>query len=990
MAFTIPNGNVNIQPLALPDNAASLAAITQNALRQAQVQRRTGGGGGGATRPKGDYIAVPDASTPEGYRLQWVPGGTEKSRAANLEVIQQAQARQAIASDPIIREKLDKLDNADVATQGRILQDIRRNDIGRISQALGTDAGPLVDAVLGSAEEKIAQRRADVRSSGGISAAWDSLKLGARGLSDMIGAIGESSSERLARAEDYNRYREDILANNAFLQDQELRRAGGEGPFRRLTGDTGSIIGGVGSAVGELLPTAGAIIGAASGGARAGAALGSLVPGVGTGIGALVGGIATGAGAGAITETQAFANRVAADPNLTREQKVQAIDSGLAGAAAVGGVTGAIPLNVGRIGSVAGNALTRAGFGATGRAAAAAGSQEAATAILQQAARDQAARVAARGGLNRFARATGLSAAELSAMNAVGIVGQNAVFNQATGQNVPLTEGLSEGLQQGLLAAPIFAIPRTGRRGQVPEGYDSSGRRIENMQPGESATPSQTGTTQTEAAPVQSIAAREFNQSFRRGLRERLNNGEVLDAQAVRDAYVRDGRTEADFRAWLDTDSKVIESARLGDDVVNRLRASVGEPAQTTPAPVITDREQALYTTMRRVVRGDLESATQAADAYINAGGSIEALAKFITDSAKNKKARAQDATTLSPGFLNKSQRALLAEAVDNIRGGERNVAELTRPDGVRADDGSGGTRETAVLGRDVGGREAAVDNANSLSDSRVATDTGAITEAAAGRVPADVLGGNRAVESGGFSGSAEPNVGAGQAPDVSTQAAGIGTGEGANAGRGVEPAAAVVPEAGPGARSVVGEGVGSASGAGDAATPGPRRVRVDSEGAGRALEETGTTPNDLVVNEQFRLAGETPIPEGPTASRGLQPGEAVAAINALTPEVLANFTPKMRRPTSELAAEASRYKALDVLVKDALGEKLSVLERRQLKALQDAGIPELELPVTIQQEVADARMMGMDVTAREIAESGIRTESTLDKVINRIWCGAV
>lgn len=989
MAFDIPQVNVNIKPLALPDNQTTLTNLLKTGRQLSSL--RGGGGSQGSSKAmagKGDWVAIPDASRPEGYRLQWVPGSSEKSRANNLAVIQQAEGERALAADALVQEKLAKLEGADVQTQANILEDIRRNDVERLSKSLGVGPDLVIDNLLGGYQDQIAERRRAVQESSGLSAAWDSVKLGARGLTDILGSIGESPRERLARAEDYNRYREEIIESNAYLQDQELRRAAGEGPFSRITGSTGSLIGSVGSAVGELLPSAGAIIGAASAGASAGAAIGTAVaPGAGTAVGGLVGGLATGGGAGAITEQQMYVNRIAADPTLTEDQKVQAIEDGLTGAALVGGVTGAIPLNIGRIGGLIGGAATRAGIGATGRAAARAGSAEAAEAVLSQAARDQAARVAARGFGSRFARATGLTAAELSTMNAAGVVGQNYVYGEATGQDTPLTEGLGEALQQGLLAAPVFGLPRTGRRGVIPEGYDSRGRRIPEGQQttpqGEVAVAGETQTTRT------NVTDREFNRSFRAGLKQRISDGEVLDAPAVKRAFLDTGRTEADFTKWLDADANVIESARLGDDIITRLRETEATPTPVEAAvPLITEREQGFYDSMRAIKIADPDAAVKAVNAYIEQGGTLAQLDKILIDSGKRNAERRADPTNLSPGFLNKRQRVLMAEAMEDIRQAQGDING-----GRGAGEGGSGAGETAILGRNEQVGAGGIDSGNPLRDSGVATDTGAPTDTVAGRTATELTGGDRAVESGGLSRTTEPDLGASQAADVPLEAAGNRTGERADTGRSTESAAAELAAAsestGSGERAELGSPSRGRAGADAGPQSQPGRRTLDIESAGRAIEETGLEPKVFFSLNDFELPGTSRIPDAPTVGQ-LTTNSVVSRLAALDNQALGPFTSRGRAPLSDIGRINAQQRALDVLVRDALGEQLTARQRRQLEYLRGQGVSDLALPENILSEVQDARGMGMDINARDIVESSVDTQSTIEKVVNRIWCGAI
>lgn len=947
--FNVPSSNVTIKALGLPDSDKALNALLTRAYMLRRLAglngRGSGTGGTGSGTGKGSYIAVPDSSDPKGYRLEWVPGTSASERTANLAVMEGARKRNVlntlISQDKDISGKLQQLQSSeiDVGSKEKILSDIRKNDAARLAQAAGLDSSEVFDTMLEPIETQVTQQKRAVQEASGLSSIWDSLKLGGMEAINTIKSFRASAPERLANARELNKEREEIIANNAFLRDQELRQAAGEGAFSRMTGDTGSVAGVIGSALGEMLPTAGAMIGSAA----AGGAAGSLAGPVGAAIGGLIGG----SGSGAVIEQQALANRIANDPTLTDEQKIQAIEEGTGQAALVGAAMGAVPAGAGKIGSLVKSGMSKA-----------------APKIVAQAASNKAAQ----GFMGRYAGATARSAAELGVMNTIGTVGQNVIVADVTGQEISPTQGLGQSLEQGLIAAPFFALPGTIRSRQTrgtgrPEGTaerptpapGSTGEApmegaAERITRGPRGDAPGTETLRVEETPQErvlqpdiiSLADQEFGRVLRKSVQNQVAEGILPTREALLQAFKDAGKTEKDFTRWLDINDTLADSARLNADTISMLR---GEAFKTHPN--ITPALEKLSQAARKLKGTDIESAKKAITEAIDSGIDVPTIEKFLTDAAKANNVLKETPDALIRNKLTATQRSLLADALQARELREIIDAQKIQGvinEGITTSERSGAVSEAARVGRPQQGREGTIDTGNIVSDRGVATDTRATPEAIAAAIPQENIATNQRIEGQRVGRTEESSNRTGQIYDETTTGVGIPPAERAYSGRGVE-----------------------ATTIRDATTSG---------GAG----ELGGAAGKRTENVRDAAAiGRRAQPHGKIA-----PQNAREILNTLPQKVHRVFNPNPKRVVSP---EPVSERALDLLVREAVGEKLTPQQYRQLKALREAGIGELDVPIKLQESVEDAKNMGLKTNAKELVEAEIDAEAAIRRVVENIWC---
>lgn len=1045
--YNVPQVKVKITPFAQPNYTSELARL------MAGVGGTAGLGGTGRTTK------------------------AERKELADQQL--KAMAMQVVANDPAIQEKLNKLQSAPVADQKATLQDIRRNDIRRIAEQTGVDTSTLFDAMLGPIQTQVNERyKAVSKDAGSLSSLAGGVRMG---LNEMIGAfraIGKSDEEARAIGREVYQENAAIREQSPYWQDQMLRDQTGE--LITGSGETGSYL----ANLTRMAPQMAGMIGGTLGGAAVGTA---VAPGAGT----IAGGVAAAGTMGAVMGSQDFINRVENDPRLTEEQKAEAIRTGRIPAAIASGVFNAIPINV----NPASQALLRtAANTAVGRAVNSMGQSVA----------------------GRVVGNTLLSGAELTAANVGDVLSRNAIYEQSTGIDTPLTEGLGHALVQGAAMAPFFGAARTRTHG-IP-----SVERPSPVQPDTTATPQTASRTQADAPVIEGYRETRtpemmnFDESTRAGFRTGVENKSIDNVQTIYDSYVRDGRTVDDFRKFLDAD--VASPTPLGTDIVTRLRQLLPQEATTRSLSTdetnfITDMKQrvlngedltfeqaardytgprgdeklfldsltstlldgykvrndltsALYGTISKLGRkgADAEAAIgkfqQAVDKYFTDGGNDTVLARFLEDSAKNK----ADRTVLSPapGKLTKAQQSLLREAIQRRQQEQANVTSTAADSNVGRNDGSGA---------------ATADSRGTSGGSRGATGTGAAAgDIAAGTVRTD-SGSNGAAESGGVGRTAQQNQRAGQAVDVPVEAAGAGAASRADTGRSAEPAATGDAAAGEGAGSSAVEGLGDAGVARDAADTGgnvltdggdigvaAQRLGIDVETAGRILEETGElpktsqpeaqpTPFEATIPTEPRVVK---LPDSQTAARldntlvenmHTKPADVMAhlqkyfegggseyqlralmkqkgklstrdkllltraiettpevtptrtntadiraALTGLPTEIMSKLAGRFRvaKPQTPATIEAVHQRALNLLVKESLGDKLTPTQRGQLATLHEAGVPELVLPDNLVQDVNNAKMMGMEVSPEGLVEAKTNTAETIQKITKQILCRAI
>lgn len=321
-----------LQPMQLPDMAREASTLLT------AMRRASGGGGEG----KGAKLFNPVTK-----QFEFIPGGSEKEREANLQRLIASQLAGAFTdgktdASKSINTKLKKFGESSVERQAQIIEDIRRNDIPALAQQTGIDGQLFTDGPLGNLVEQQKNNAKAVDKTGTFDIFWDSIRRGGRTFADGLADIFSDSQEQMARANARQEYFKELEAENAYLRNRTRRQEEGAGFLDRLSG--GEVLASMGEFLGENAPTlaatvAGGALGAGVAGAigtsaRAGSILGQAIPGAITGAGGQIG---------------AVGDAIMSDPNLTDEQKQQALADAKAPATLFGGALGAAVLPVGQM-----------------------------------------------------------------------------------------------------------------------------------------------------------------------------------------------------------------------------------------------------------------------------------------------------------------------------------------------------------------------------------------------------------------------------------------------------------------------------------------------------------------------------------------------------------------------------------------------------------------------------------------------------------------
>lgn len=323
-----------LQPMRLPDMAREASTLL------AAMRRASGGGGGG--EGKGARLFNPVTK-----QFEFIPGGSEKEREANLQRLIASQLAGAFTdgktdASKSINEKLKKFGESSVERQAQIIEDIRRNDIPKLAQQTGIDGQLFTDGPLKGLVEQQKTNAQAVEKTGNFDIFWDSIRRGGRTFADGLADIFSDSQERMARANARQEYFKELEAENAYLRNRTRRQEEGAGFLDRLSG--GEVLASMGEFLGQNAPTlaatvAGGALGAGLAGAagtsvRAGSIFGQMVPGAITGAGGQLG---------------AVGDTIMSDPNMSDAQKQQALDDTKWQSAIFGGALGGAVLPVGQM-----------------------------------------------------------------------------------------------------------------------------------------------------------------------------------------------------------------------------------------------------------------------------------------------------------------------------------------------------------------------------------------------------------------------------------------------------------------------------------------------------------------------------------------------------------------------------------------------------------------------------------------------------------------
>lgn len=361
------NDGSNIS-IAGPRGGLTTTDPFQQASKLFSAMRRASGGGGGTNAAVAASLGLPPNAKidwmldPQSGKYVPVVGGTDELRKYNLAAAKQRRAIEAINSEKGagIRAKLEGFGGKSAEKQASILNDIRTNDIPKLSKDAQVDGSDLITYGLADYSRMQKENAANVAKTGTGDILWDSLRIGARNFMDSVADIFSDSNEQLARANLRQQYIRDIQDNNAFLRNRALQQQEGAGFLDRF--GWGELAATTGEFLAENAPVlaATALTGGAAGLAARGIGAAAANVGRASMLGSAIGGGLT----GMPTQLGSAINEIAADNKMTEDQKLQALDEAYAPSLKAGAALGAVVMPFGQyISRGIGSGLARAGVG---------------------------------------------------------------------------------------------------------------------------------------------------------------------------------------------------------------------------------------------------------------------------------------------------------------------------------------------------------------------------------------------------------------------------------------------------------------------------------------------------------------------------------------------------------------------------------------------------------------------------------------------------
>lgn len=325
-----------LQPMRLPDMARETSSLLT------AMRRASGGGGGGGL---GGQILF----NPVTGKFERIPGGSFKERQLNMDAMNNMRVQAAWNNTKdtnvqAIQKKLQDFENASVERKSQIIDDIRRNDIPKLSGTSGIDGRAFIAGPLKELEQRQQEAAQQVAKTGALDVLWDSARIGFRNFTDSVADLFSDAQEQATRANARQQYAEQVRNENAYLQNSARRQAEGADFMDRFSGR--EVLAAAGEFAGQNIPTFGAMaLGAATGGAAAGA-LGAGAAAVrgATLAGTMIPGAITGAG----QQMTASVDAILSDPTKTTEQKMQELEDAQVSSRAFGGALGAVVMPVGQ------------------------------------------------------------------------------------------------------------------------------------------------------------------------------------------------------------------------------------------------------------------------------------------------------------------------------------------------------------------------------------------------------------------------------------------------------------------------------------------------------------------------------------------------------------------------------------------------------------------------------------------------------------------
>ena len=703
--------NTNVRPLELPGQPAqpggfsdmlralaTLQTLQYRAQRNARANAAQSLTGMPPASAKGDWMLMPNGE------WKFVVGQTAEMRQQNLAMQQQIELDNLVKADQPLQDKLLELErSANTMSYGKQneLLEGARSDVRRIAEANGVKPDALLRRVLAPHTQRLETLAKNIAQDDGLAAIMDSAKIaGSRVWNTIkqVGAMGDSAA-KLRLGEEQNTYAQKVTDENAYLRDQQLRAQEGQNVFERMTGPQGNILANIASGAIDtgiqFAPAAAATV--ATGGAAIPAWVAAGLWGAGQGV-------------------QGQAERIAGS-NLNEADKLQAMDAAAEQAAAIGAIANA-PFALGKAASTVGHLLRPAG-------------------VVNQ----------TRTLRNYITKDLPITAVENLIGDVGDTVGQNIVFDRATGVSTPATEGIGEAVVGSLGASiPLALIPWRTR----PRPASST-----------PAAPAQPTATEQPAAPNREDLGSQFKATMGKASKQKTLS-KALDPE-----FIVEVRSDP---AWI-----------------------------------------AMWNDLKSASKGSYDDVEDALVKYILAkNGSVDAYGWDVLENMREgsflKKSQRPETSILgADDTINKNGKEFLRQflAKTNTEYGWEDAKERYRARG-------GVVPESAPVGEYGNEGTAGTGSTNTPSDSGVAGTQPASIEGTPNVTAPEPSSGDRATEGGGDGGTAlqsqrpietleVPPAGTGSSPDAGTDAGRYPDGAGA---RGSEPDTSAGTTAGEGVRS--------------------------------------------------------------------------------------------------------------------------------------------------------------------------------------------
>lgn len=450
--FNIPQVQTHITS-SVPKLGASLGALIKMQQAEAVAAARAaraamaGGGGRGRIPQEGDprygmYVDVPQKDGVK--KPRWVWGTNAKERAAAAAKAITDASNDIIAGDEALQKDLANFERLSVPGRKEVLDKVRQTHAPRLAQILGVSGEELSKQLTTGLDQSIKAREKAINAAGLGTQLLDAGKTIVRRGVDAIGSFFDSSAEKLARGHAAEEAEKQALKDNAYRDEIARMQAEGRSTIGFQLSNYGrSAIMHGGSLAAMIAP-------AVVGGAVAG------VPG------AIAGGAA---GAGLMSRAEAL-ERVAGDPNLTEQQKLETIAPTAALSGGISAALGAIPIGPANLMRPA---LVRH---ALSKQVAKKGIPEAVASKMLPEATEAETKAATAAWINAQAgtvlrpgpytpnlyQSIGGHAVNAGALGGAFQLGSNAAYGMGTGQDVPLTEDLGEAVLGGAVLGLPFGV----------------------------------------------------------------------------------------------------------------------------------------------------------------------------------------------------------------------------------------------------------------------------------------------------------------------------------------------------------------------------------------------------------------------------------------------------------------------------------------------------------------------------------------------------